>query len=60
MCCQLTQGLRNIRFSIQAQLYKKQRALALKHNRSWAGYIMSLASALQTSSEESSDLIGLL
>lgn len=54
------QGLRDIRISIQGQIYNKQRAWALQHDRSWASYIKSLTSALQSQSEESSDFIGLV
>lgn len=54
------QRLRNIRISIQGQPYNKQVAWALKHDRTWAHYVISLASALQSQSEGISDLIGLV
>lgn len=58
MCYQLMQGLRNIRISIQGQLYNKQRGLALKHGRSWSSSVTSSASALQLPSEGGSDHTG--
>lgn len=41
MCYHFMQGLRNIRISIQGQLYNKQTAWALNHDTSWASNVTS-------------------